>query len=197
MIAETPTPAARARLADRWPTALALTASAGAIVVLIMLDRDAELFGPQAVMMMGIYLMAYAIGRPATAWLAVVVFSAVLAVLQALDGQDALPAGPAVGMSVVVLLVWLWAVLRRRYTDGQTFRLETAGMVGFGIVTLVCAAIEPRWATLLAGVGFLAHAGWDAYHYRANKVVNRPYAEFCGVVDVVVGLALVVAAVAG
>jgi hypothetical protein len=194
MVAETPIPAGRARLADRWPTALALTGAAAAIVIIVLLDRDAELFGPQVVMMMGIYLMAYAIGRPVTAWLAFVVFGVVQTVLQVLDRQDALPVGPAVGMSAVVLVVWLWTVLRRRYTDGQTFQLETAGMVGFGIITLVCAAVAPRWGTLLAGVGFLAHAVWDAYHYRANKVVNRPYAEFCGVVDVVVGLALVIAA---
>jgi hypothetical protein len=195
MVAETPTPAARARLADRWPTALALTGAAAAIVVIALLDRDAELFGPQVVMMIGIYLMAYAIGRPATAWLALVVFSAVLTLLQVLDTRDALPVSSAVAMSAVVLLVWLWTVLRRRFTDGATFRLQTAGMVGFGIITLLCAAVAPRWGTLLAGAGFLAHAVWDAHHYRANKVVNRPYAEFCGVVDVVVGLALVVAAI--
>ena len=47
---------------------------------------------------------------------------------------------------------------------------------------------------------FLLHLlSWvpvEAGVYRVNRVVNRPYAEFCGVVDVVVGLALVIAALA-
>jgi hypothetical protein len=43
-------------------------------------------------------------------------------------------------------------------------------------------------------VGFLAHGAWDAYHYRMNKVVHRTYAEFCGVVDLVTGTALLVVA---
>ncbi|HEY8474342.1 MAG TPA: hypothetical protein VIL37_17140 [Natronosporangium sp.] len=68
-------------------------------------------------------------------------------------------------------------------------------MVGFGGLTLIVAAIEPRWGLLLAGLGILVHAGWDVYHFRVNKVVNRPWSEFCAVVDVVVGAGLVVLAV--
>jgi hypothetical protein len=184
----------RAKLAERWPTALALIGAAAAILVIVLLDREVELFGPLVVMMAGIYLMAYAIGRPASAWLALVVLSTAVSVLQVLDGRDVPPVDPAVGMSIVVLLVWLWTLLRRRFTDGATFTMQTAGMVGFGAVTLVCAVLAPRWGILLAGAGFLAHAAWDTYHFRANKVVNRPYAEFCGVVDVVIGLVLIVVA---
>ena len=47
---------------------------------------------------------------------------------------------------------------------------------------------------MLAGAGFLAHGVWDAYHFRVNKVVNRPYAEFCGVFDLLVGPALIIVA---
>jgi hypothetical protein len=46
----------------------------------------------------------------------------------------------------------------------------------------------------LAGVGFLAHGGWDAYHLAANKVVIRPWSEFYGVVDLAVSAALIIAA---
>jgi len=183
---DTPLPT-RARPTDRWPTALALAGAAAAITVIVLLDRDAELFGPLVVMMAGIYLMAYALGRRSMAWLGLVVLSAAVSVLLALAQADVLPVDPAVGMSVLVLLVWLWTVLRRRFTDGATFTVQTAGMIGFGAVTLICAVLAPRWGTLLAGAGFLAHAAWDAYHFRANKVVDRPYAEFCGVLDVVIG----------
>jgi hypothetical protein len=33
------------------------------------------------------------------------------------------------------------------------------------------------------------------YHFRVNRVVNRPYAEFCGFFDLAVGVALLVVAV--
>jgi hypothetical protein len=119
----------------------------------------------------------------------------VVAVLQVLDDAGLVPIDPAVGMTIVVVVLWLWTVMRGRYADGATFTLQTAGMVVFGTVTLVCAVIEPRWALVLAGVAFLAHAGWDAYHFRTNKVVDRPYAQFCGVLDILVGPALIIAAI--
>jgi hypothetical protein len=44
-----------------------------------------------------------------------------------LDTIDALPVDPAVGMSIVVVLLWLWTVARRRFTDTSMFSLQTAG----------------------------------------------------------------------
>jgi hypothetical protein len=67
-----------AKLADWWPTALAVMVMAGAVTVIAVVDREAELFGPSIATMAGIYLVAYAVGRPWTAWLAGVVFSAVV-----------------------------------------------------------------------------------------------------------------------
>lgn len=184
----------RARLTDRWPTALAVVATTGAFAVMALADREAELFGPAVAVMAGIYLMAYAIGRPWTAWLAFLVLSAVVSVFQVLDGQG-FGLDPAVAMGIVLVLLWLWAVARRRFTEGGTFSVQTAGMVGFGAVTLLCAAVQPRLGAAVAGVGFVAHGLWDVYHFRADKVVNRPWSEFCAVVDVPTGTALIVVAV--
>jgi hypothetical protein len=186
----------RAKLADRWPTALALASVAASIMVIALLDREVEFFGPVVVMMAGIYLVAYALGRPVMAWLGLVVLSTAVSVLQVLDDEGVLPVDPAVAMTVLVLLIWLWTVAERRFTDGPTFTLQTAGMLGFAAITLVCAAVSVRWGIALAGIGFIAHGVWDAYHYRANKVVHRSYAEFCGVIDLLTGPALLVAAIA-
>jgi hypothetical protein len=185
----------RPGLAARWPTALGIVCALGAIGVIVLLDRDVEFFVPVVATMAGIYLMAYALGRPRTAWLAFFVLSVVVGVLQVLDYERLLPVDPAVAMTIVVVVLWLWAVIRRRFVDGATFTVQTAGMAGFGEVTLVCAVLAPRWALALAGAAFLAHAAWDAYHFRVNKVVNRPYAEFCGVLDILVGPALIIAAI--
>lgn len=184
----------RTKLADRWPTALAMVAIAGAVAVMVLLDREVELFGPSIAVMAGIYLMAYAIGRPSTAWLAFAVLSAVVSVLHVLDDRQVLGVNPAVGMTIVLVLLWLWTVARRRFTEGRIFSIQTAGMVGFGALTLLCATVQPRLGVVLAGVGFLAHGVWDAYHFRVNQVVNRPWSEFCAVVDLGVGVALIVVA---
>ncbi|MBE1490183.1 hypothetical protein [Plantactinospora soyae] len=186
----------RRELADRWPTAVAMVAIAVAVAVMVLLDGEAELFGPAIAVMAGIYLMAYALGRPSTAWLAFVVLSAVVSVLHILDGRQVSGVDPAVGMTIVLVLLWLWTVARRRFTEARTFSIQTAGMVGFGVLTLLCTAVAPRLGIVLAGVGFLAHGAWDAYHFRVNRVVNRPWSEFCAVVDLGVGVALIVVATA-
>jgi hypothetical protein len=186
----------RTGLVDRWPTALALVVIAGAIMAIALVDREAELFGPAIATMAGIYLVAYAIGRPWTAWLAFVALSAVVSLFHLLQRSGGWDVDPAVGMTVVLVVLWLWAVARRRYTDAGTFSIQTAGMLGFGAITLVCAAVEPRLGAALAGAGILAHGAWDAYHFKVDKIVNRPWSEFCCVVDVGVGAALIIAAVA-
>lgn len=58
---------------------------------------------------------------------------------------------------MVLVPLWLWAVARRRFTDVGTFSVQTADMVSFGAITLLCAAAQPRLGAALAGAGFLAH----------------------------------------
>jgi hypothetical protein len=185
----------RTRLIDRWPSALAVVCAAGAIAVIALLDHEELIFGPSIATMAGIYLLAYAIGRPWTAWPGFVVLSVIVSVLQALWRLDVIAVDPAAGMVIVLVLLWLWTVARRRFTEKGTFTVQTGGMIGFGLLTLVCAAVQPTLGVVLAGVGWLAHGVWDAYHFKVGQVVNRSWSEFCGVVDLAVGTALIVAAV--
>jgi hypothetical protein len=166
-------------LAACWLTALGIASSAGGMAVIALMDREVEVFAPVVVTMAGIYLVVYALGRPRTAWLGLAALSVVVSVLLGLDAAQLLPVDPAVRMTLVAVLVWLWTVVRGRFADGPTFTTQTAGMVGFGAVTLVCAAIAPGWALVLAGAGFLAHGTWDVYTF----------------VDILVGPALIVAGI--
>jgi hypothetical protein len=169
-------------------------AVAGAVTVIVLLDREAELFGPAVATMAAIYLAAYGTGRPVSAWPAFVVLSGVVSVLHVLRLSGATTLDPAVGMSGVLLVLWCWLLLRRLFTDVPTFWVQTAGMVAFGALTLLCAAVQPALGTAVAGAAFLAHGAWDMYHFKADKVVNRPWSEFCAVVDAGVGTALIAAA---
>ncbi|MEV4121874.1 hypothetical protein [Micromonospora sp. NPDC049645] len=188
-------PARRPRLVDRWPIAVALLVVAGAVTVITLVHERAELFGPAVATMAGIYLMAYALGRPWTAWLAFVVLSVVVTGLHLLARLLSLPVDPAVGMTLLLVPLWVWAVARRRFIPVRTFSVQTAGTVAFGAITLLTAATQPRVGAVVAGVGFLFHAVWDAYHHHVNLVVSRSWALFCAVVDVGVGIALIIAAV--
>jgi len=183
-----------ARLTDRWPTALAIVTVAFAIGLMALVDNEAELFGPSVTVMAGIYMLAYVIGRPWTAWLAFAVMSTVMSVLQVLHAMDVSWADPFVGIVVVLALLWLLTIARKRFTDLDTFSLQTAGAVVFGVITLVCAAVAPRLGAAVAGFGFLAHGLWDAYHFRVNKVVHRTWSEYCAVIDIPTGIALIVVA---
>jgi hypothetical protein len=46
----------------------------------------------------------------------------------------------------------------------------------------------------LVAFALLGRAAWDAYHYLRDRVVARSYAEFCGVLDLLVGAAILVMA---
>lgn len=182
-------------LTDRWPTGLALVSIAGALGLIIGTDREAEFFGPAVATMAGIYLMAYAIGRPWTAWVAFAVLSAVASVFHTLVEADVWSVEPGIGMAVVLVVLWLWAIARRRFTE-STFTLETAGMVFFGAIAVLVVATQSTTAIVVAGLGWLCHGAWDVYHFRANQVVNRSWSEYCGVIDLAVGTALLIAAAA-
>ncbi len=176
-------------LKHRWPTALALVQAAAAIAVIVLLGADVE-FASGIATMAGIYMVAFALGRPAAAWAAWPSLMAVVLALIVL-GIDA-----QVGMTVVLVLLWIWAIWRGRTRDGRWFTIQTAGMVVFGAFTVLAVLVDPTVGGVLVGVGWIAHGIWDVYHFATNKVVNRPWAEMCFVVDILVGAALVVATLA-
>ena len=68
--------------------------------------------------------------------------------------------------------------------------LQTAGMVAFGSTVLVALYVDMGLGGKLVGIAILGHAAWDAYHLLRNRVVSRSYAEFCAVVDFLLGAAI-------
>ena len=177
------------RLTARWPTALGLVTAGAAAAVIAAGDVEKD-FAPGIATMMGIYLAAYAIGRPASAWLAFAVLGSVAALMGVL-GVEA-----AVVMTAILVPLWLWVLARGLADDRRWFTLETVGLVIFGGLTLAAFLADARLAGILAGVGWFTHGLWDAYHFAKDRVVARSWSELCAVVDIPVGTLLIAVSVA-
>ncbi|NJP35133.1 hypothetical protein [Micromonospora thermarum] len=85
---------------------------------------------------------------------------------------------------------------RRQWSVPGALRLQLAGLVGWSALAVVAATVGGTLAHWLVGLGWLAHAGWDLVHHRTGRVVPRGYAEWCGVLDAVVGITIILAVVA-
>jgi hypothetical protein len=59
------------------------------------------------------------------------------------------------------------------------------------VVALAGLAVDPDLGRHLVAAGWFLHGVWDLVHLRADKVVARSYAEWCGVVDVLIAAQLV------
>jgi hypothetical protein len=181
-------------LTERWPFALGLVVAAGVCAAVIAgLDANdvADEFAPGIATMMGIYLVAYATGKPASAWLA---FGGLVAVALLVGplGLDA-----AVVMTAVLGPLWLWVLARGRVRDRPWFAIETLGLAFFGGLTIAAVVADARLAGILVGVGWFTHGLWDAYHFAKDRIVVRSWSEMCAVVDIPVGTALIVVSIIG
>jgi hypothetical protein len=63
-------------------------------------------------------------------------------------------------------------------------------MLGFGAIALATLYVDTVLGAYLVAAALLGHAVWDAFHYLRDRVVARSYAEFCGVLDLVLGAAI-------
>jgi hypothetical protein len=59
-------------------------------------------------------------------------------------------------------------------------------VLGFGALALIGLAVDPELGRYLVAAGWLLHGLWDFVHLHMNKVVARSYAEWCGVIDILI-----------
>jgi hypothetical protein len=168
-------------LLNRWPTALGIAVAAGSA-----LDLETGLeFAALTVLMAVIYLGAAVFDRPWTAW--VVLFAG-------LPLAFVLPATSWTDRSMILLVVGavfaIVGVARGLLVKPVGLPLQTVGMLAFGSAILVALYVDPGLGGKFVGITILGHGTWDAYHYLRNTVVQRSYAEFCAVVDVLLGAAI-------
>ncbi|MEU2610036.1 hypothetical protein ABZ570_00370 [Micromonospora sp. NPDC007271] len=86
---------------------------------------------------------------------------------------------------------------RRQWRDRRALALQLAGLAGWGGLAAAALAVPDDVGGGLVAAGWLGHAVWDLAHHRSGRVVPRAYAEWCGVLDVAVGVTMVLALLHG
>jgi hypothetical protein len=173
------------RLKDRWPTALAIGVSAltfgGAES-----DEAVASFSQTLLLLPLLYLVVAKLRRRQATWPAVVVGLAFIAVLRVLD-----VIAPGAVLSAVALVVLVWGAVDGQLRKPDPFRVQVLGMLGFGVIALAGLVVDPELGRYLVAAGWFLHGVWDFVHLKLDKVVARSFAEWCGIIDVVIAAELV------
>lgn len=173
-------------LKRRWPTALAV-----ALVILTTAGGSGELadtvgtFGDALPLLPLLYVIIHQIGKPRVTW---PVLGAGVAVMVALRAQDVV--SQPVALVAIALAVLVWGAVRGTPHGRASFGVQAAGAFAFGALALVGLAVDPDLGRYLVAAGWFFHGVWDFVHLRLDKVVARSFAEWCGVVDVLVAVHL-------
>jgi hypothetical protein len=172
------------RLRRRWP---ALAGLAFAVFAGYDVAGGADL-APVLVASGLIYLGAAALGRQAAAWPLFFGTFVVIGVGTAIGGPD--PTWVLIGFAV---LLAGYGVVRGAQRSPAGLPRQALAMVVVGVAAAVTVLVGGAVGGFLVAAGLLAHAAWDAYHHRVNRVVVRSMAEFCFVLDTLLAVAVIVA----
>lgn len=134
-----------------------------------------------------VYLGAGALRRRAAAWPLFAMTFVLIGIGFAVPGFD-----PTLWMSGIAVALLVYGLARGALRPPWGMPLQAGVMVLIVALVVVAAWVGQPWAGVLVGVGLLAHAGWDVYHHRTRRVVASSMAEFCCVLDTLVGVALIV-----
>ena|SRR5918998_684725 len=171
-------------VAHRWPSALGIAVAA---LTAYDMDRADEilLLSPLVVLMALVYVGSAALDRR---WFAWVVLFAGLALLSFFPSTSRID--PSVVLLIAAAGFLVVGAARGLLRRPGGLPLQAAGMLVFSAGMLVALYVEPVFGGVLIAVGLLSHGAWDAFHYVRNRVVARSYAEFCAVLDLLVGAAV-------
>ncbi len=173
-------------LKRRWPTVLAVV-----LVILTTADGSGELadtvgaFGDALPLLPLLYVIIHQIGKPRVTW---PVLGAGVATMVALGAQDVV--SQPVALVAIALAVLVWGAVRGTPHGRATFGVQAAGAFVFGALALVGLAVDPDLGRYLVAAGWFFHGVWDFVHLKLDKVVARSFAEWCGVVDVLIAVHL-------
>ncbi|WP_240037721.1 hypothetical protein [Glycomyces paridis] len=171
----------------RWPTAVALALFVPDVVDGVPTDPGAAAtFGEALPLLPLAYLVLAKWGRRWLTWPVVFAGVACVAALRAFDLM-----APSTFLVGVALAVLVWSVVDGDLKRSGELRLQAVGVLVFGAFALAGLAIDVDLGRYVVAAGWLFHGVWDFVHLWRDKVVARSFAEWCGVVDVLVAVQLV------
>jgi hypothetical protein len=178
-------------LKHRWPTALGIALAAMTAYDLEIDAGSVSSLSALVVLMAFVYVGAAALDRRRASWVVFLAgFAVVVVFLDLLDSA----VDPSLVLLIAALVFVVVGAVRGQLRSPGGLTLQAAGMLGFGMVALMALFVAPGLGAYLVAFALLGHAAWDAYHYLRDRVVARSYAEFCGVLDLLVGAAILVMA---
>jgi len=172
-------------LAHRWPTALGIAVAA---LVAFDLEVDAGFVSSLSaliVVMALVYLGAAALDRRRASWAVLLAGLPLALVIPSTSGIN-----PSVVLLVAAAVFLVLGVARGQLRKPGGLTLQAAGMFAFGATALAALYAAPELGGYLVAAALLGHAAWDAIHYLRDRVVARSYSEFCGVLDLLLGTAI-------
>jgi hypothetical protein len=84
--------------------------------------------------------------------------------------------------------------VRRTLRPRRVLAAQVGGLVAYLLLVVAATLASGDLALVLIGSGWLAHAGWDMWHHRRRAVVPQGFAEWCAVVDAVIGVSVLAVA---
>jgi hypothetical protein len=170
-------------LKHRWPTALGIAVATLTAFDLEVDARFVSFLSALTILMALVYLGAAVLDRRWSAW---VVLLAGMPVVFFVPSR----ADPSVVLLVAAVVFLLLGVARGQLRGPGGLTLQAAGMLGFGAIALAALYADTALGGYLVAAALFGHAVWDAVHLRLDRVVARSYAEFCGVLDLLLGAAI-------
>lgn len=164
-------------LLRRWPTALAIA------LEVVSWGIGTVRAGQILPLLPALYVVVAVLRRRGASWPVLVTSFGLLVLLQLQTVVD-----PTVAILALATAVAL-AGLRRRAGRAEV-GLQLAGLALFGGLALAGLTAAPEAARYVLAAGWLGHGVWDLVHLRRDAVVSRSYAEWCGVLDVLIAAEL-------
>lgn len=169
----------------RWPSWLAVAMTAASLLGSFTPEGVPPLAQVLLILPL-LYLVVAKLRRPQASWLVLAILIVPFLALRALNIVS--PTAVYAGVAVIVLV---WGALDGRLRRPDAFRIQALGMIGFGVLSMVGLIVDPELARYVVAAGFLAHGIWDFAHLKLDKVISRSYAEWCGVIDILIAARLV------
>jgi hypothetical protein len=141
----------------------------------------------------------FSAGRLAARWWPALVGLAI-GIIGLVDLQPWRRADPPTVIPIGLALAYLiFGAARGQFRRPAVLRTELIGLAVFAAGVLLALLIDPSAGQYVAAAAWIGHAVWDVAHHRdlshyhAVGVVPRGWAEFCIVLDLLVGASLIAA----